>query len=64
MIRNYFNQDCPCFYGLVPLLCIDLWEHAYYINYENDKAKYINNFKEIIDFNYANNLYNNICKVN
>ena len=53
------NQDTPILYNKVPLLNIDLWEHAYYINYENDKKRYITNFKQIIDFNNANNIYNN-----
>ena len=52
------NQDSPYLYGLIPLLCLDLWEHAYYINYKNDKLKYFENFKLIVNFKYANNLYN------
>lgn len=52
------NQDSPYLYGLIPLLCLDLWEHAYYINYENDKLKYFENFKLIVNFRYANNIYN------
>lgn len=59
-IINMSNQDTPILYNKVPLLNIDLWEHAYYINYENDKKRYITNFKQIIDFNNANNIYNNI----
>lgn len=57
-IINFFNQDSPLLYGYIPLFNIDLWEHAYYINYENDKSKYIDNFKEIADFSYANEIYN------
>lgn len=57
-IINFFNQDSPLLYGYVPLFNIDLWEHAYYINYENDRLKYIDNFKEIADFSYANEIYN------
>lgn len=52
------NQDSPYLYELIPLLCLDLWEHAYYINYENDKLKYFENFKLIVNFRYANNIYN------
>ena len=57
-IINFFNQDSPLLYGYIPLFNIDLWEHAYYINYENDRLKYIDNFKEIADFSYANEIYN------
>ena len=46
------NQESPYFYNMIPLLAIDLWEHAYYINYENRKEDYI---KKIISFlNYQN----------
>ena len=52
------NQDNPRLYGYTPLLTLDLWEHAYYLNYENDKLKYFDNFKTIVNFNYANKLFN------
>lgn len=57
-IINFFNQDSPLLYGYIPLFNIDLWEHAYYLNYENDRSKYIDNFKEIADFSYASEIYN------
>lgn len=53
-IINFLNQDCPYFYNLTPLICIDMWEHAYYINYENKKDIYIDNFFEVLDFTFAN----------
>ena len=34
-----------------------MWEHAYYLNYENKKDLYIDNFLEILDFKYANELF-------
>ena len=52
------NQDSPYLFNLYPLFCIDLWEHAYYINYENDKLKYFENFKTLANFNYANKNFN------
>lgn len=36
---------------LKPLLTCDVWEHAYYIDYRNSRANYLNNFWEIIDWN-------------
>lgn len=59
-ILNFHNQDIPLLYGYVPLFNIDLWEHAYYLNYENDKSKYIDNFREIVDFTNAGFLYDNM----
>lgn len=59
-IINTLNQDCPYFHELIPLLCIDVWEHAYYINYENKRDLYIDNFFEIMDFSFANKMYDTI----
>ncbi len=56
-IINLSNQDTPYTYGLVPLIAMDLWEHAYYLNYYNEKDRYMKNFFEIIDFEYINALY-------
>ena len=61
IIKNFLNQDCPYFYELIPLLCIDLWEHAYYINYENKRDLYIDNFFNIMDFDMANKMYDFIA---
>lgn len=58
-IINLSNQETPLSYGFIPLFNIDMWEHAYYINYENDKSRYIDNFFAIADFSYASELY---CK--
>lgn len=63
-IVNTFNQDTPLLKGYIPLFVIDLWEHAYYLNYENDKSKYIDNFELIADFRYANKIYNNMKDTN
>lgn len=44
-IVNTSNQDTPLLEGYIPLFNIDLREHAYYLNYQNDRGKYIDNFK-------------------
>lgn len=56
-IVNLKNQDNPYSYNYFPLLCIDMWEHSYYINYESYKETYIDNFLEIADFSEANKLF-------
>lgn len=64
-IKNYTNQDNPLFTFRIPLFTVDLWEHAYYLNYNYDKKKYLKNFFEIADFSMANNLYEKVkFKVN
>lgn len=60
-IMNFSNQDMPLSYGYIPLFNVDLWEHAYYLNYENDKNKYLDNFIQIADFTFANKICNNIA---
>lgn len=44
------NQDSPLDKGN-PLLGIDVWEHAYYLKYQNRRPEYIDNFFEVIDWN-------------
>ena len=61
-IINLSNQETPLSLGYVPLFNIDLWEHAYYLNYENDKEKYIDNFLDIADFTYASDIFNSMVK--
>ncbi len=57
IIKNRKDQDSPLFTKNIPLFTVDLWEHAYYINNENDKEKYLKNFFEVSDFTYANKIY-------
>ena len=56
-IINLSNQENPYSYNYIPLIVLDLWEHAYYLTYYNDRALYINNFFNVINFDYANTLY-------
>ena len=61
-IVNLVNQETPLSYNLIPLFTIDLWEHAYYLQYKNDRKSYINNFWNKANFDNASNIYNNIIK--
>lgn len=56
-IINLKNQENPYYYKYIPLIGLDMWEHAYYLNYENKKDIYIDNFLSIMDFREANKIF-------
>lgn len=57
-VKSTSNQDTNLQDGLVPILTIDVWEHAYYLKYQNLRAEYVNNIWNIIDWKKVSNLYN------
>lgn len=44
------NQDSPYLKGDTPVITIDVWEHAYYLKYQNRRAEYIENFWNVVKF--------------
>lgn len=53
------NQDSPYSIGDTPLLLFDIWEHAYYLKYKNDRQRYIENLWEIINWRTVENRFAN-----
>ncbi|MGG1164685.1 superoxide dismutase [Mn] [Bacillus mycoides] len=51
------NQDSPITEGKTPVIGLDVWEHAYYLNYQNRRPDYIGAFWNVVDWNVAEKLY-------
>ena len=50
VVESTANQDSPLMEGRTPILGCDVWEHAYYLNYQNLRGDYINGFFNVIDW--------------
>ena len=51
------NAETPIKYGKKPLLTLDVWEHAYYIDYRNDRPRYVEGFWEVVHWNFVEKCY-------
>ncbi|MBS5951387.1 MAG: superoxide dismutase [Clostridium sp.] len=51
------NQNSPVMDDLIPILTIDVWEHAYYLKYKNLRADYVKNIWNVIDWGKVQGLY-------
>ncbi len=51
------NQDTPLLERAQPIIALDLWEHAYYLNYQNRRSDYVQAFWKVLNWNTAEALY-------
>ena len=56
------DQDSPWMVGKTPILGIDVWEHAYYLKYQNVRADYVAAFLKVISHDVATGRFQSYCK--
>jgi len=61
-IEQYPNQDSPISKGKKPLLGIDVWEHAYYLKYQNRRAEYLAAITKVINWDFVSGRYEELSK--
>lgn len=63
-VSDSLNQDNPLMdisqKRGTPLLCLDVWEHAYYLHYQNRRAEYVDNFWNIVNWDVVSKRYDNV----
>ncbi len=61
-ISSTANQDCPLSEGLTPIFGLDVWEHAYYLKYQNRRPDYITAFWHVVDWDQVEKNYDQALK--
>lgn len=56
------NQDSPVSEGFKPVLTLDVWEHAYYLKYQNRRPDYVGEWWSVVNWDFANKLYEEALK--
>lgn len=62
VIKCFANQDCPLSHGLKPILTVDMWEHAYYLRYQNKKEEYLDAYWKVLDWSKVGKMWEHHCQ--
>lgn len=57
VVESSLNQDSPLMHGNTPILGLDVWEHAYYLKYQNRRPEYIAAFYNVINWDEVERRY-------
>lgn len=57
IVHSTPNQNPPLMEDLIPLIGVDVWEHAYYLKYQNRRAEYIENWWNVVNWKRAEEIY-------
>jgi Fe-Mn family superoxide dismutase len=55
------NQDSPYSQGMTPIMGVDVWEHAYYLNYQNQRGAYVAAWWNVVNWAEVERLYNGLA---
>lgn len=58
VVHSTPNQDTPLADGLFPIIGVDVWEHAYYLKYQNRRAEYLTNWWNVVNWDEAEKRFN------
>jgi len=56
------NAGTPLKHGKEPVLTVDVWEHAYYVDYRNERPKFVEGFWNVVNWNYASRCFGDATK--
>ncbi len=59
-VFNTLNQNSPYIEGHTPILGLDVWEHAYYLNYQNERGKYVDAFWNIVNWDEVQTRFDDV----
>jgi Fe-Mn family superoxide dismutase len=60
MVLQCENHQKLTAWGVIPILVLDVWEHAYYLKYQNRRSEYVNNLFDIINWNTVEQRFNGV----